>query len=272
MRRRGRGVCVDRRSAQGWSADPEEQFLLDVNIRQLRLGDGVRAYNTPEGTCVLFGDLVKTLDLPIKIDLAAKNGQRMGLQGSQPDLDRPRLGESRPIRDKSEPIAAGTVHETPDGWCVETNGIGRWFGIGVKPMTSGSALLLESEAKLPVELAMERRKARRSSSSRPSSISRAFRRCGCPIACGARRRSISWSAGASLIAPKTASRSIAIRQSMRPVKLRDLSYDAQLPTNQKGFPNALRLHAYRSDPDGKLLGPLKATHFGFGESWRSTAA
>ncbi|HEX7930798.1 MAG TPA: hypothetical protein VF470_07840, partial [Sphingomicrobium sp.] len=32
----------------GWSADPESQFLLDVNLRRLRLGDGVRAYQTPE--------------------------------------------------------------------------------------------------------------------------------------------------------------------------------------------------------------------------------
>src|SRR5688500_8301100 len=39
---------------RGWTANPEEQFLLDVSLRQLRLGDGVRAYNTPEGTCVLF--------------------------------------------------------------------------------------------------------------------------------------------------------------------------------------------------------------------------
>lgn len=26
----------------GWTADPEDQFLLDVNIRQLRLGEGSR--------------------------------------------------------------------------------------------------------------------------------------------------------------------------------------------------------------------------------------
>ena len=55
-----------------WTADPDEQFLLDVNIRQLRLGDGVRAYATPEGTCVVFGDFLTPLDLPMKIDLAAK--------------------------------------------------------------------------------------------------------------------------------------------------------------------------------------------------------
>ncbi|HYC96153.1 MAG TPA: hypothetical protein VEB39_10690, partial [Sphingomicrobium sp.] len=57
---------------EAWTADPEEQFLLDVNIRQLRLGEGVRAYQTPEGTCIVFGDFLTTLDLPMKIDLEAK--------------------------------------------------------------------------------------------------------------------------------------------------------------------------------------------------------
>ena len=55
-----------------WKADPDDQYLLDVNIRQLRLGDGVRAYNTPEGTCVVLGDFLTTLDVPMRIDRAAK--------------------------------------------------------------------------------------------------------------------------------------------------------------------------------------------------------
>jgi hypothetical protein len=44
-----------------------------------------------------------------------------------------------------------------------------------------------------------------------------------------------------------------------------LSYDAQVTTTNKGKPSLLRLRAFRSDPDGHLLGPLKATHFGFGD-------
>ena len=44
-----------------------------------------------------------------------------------------------------------------------------------------------------------------------------------------------------------------------------LSYDARLSTNARGVPSALRLRAYRSDPDANLLGPLKATHFGAGD-------
>ena len=58
--------------APAWTADPDDQFLLDVHIRQLRLGDGVRAYNTPEGTCVVLGDFLTTLDVPIHVDLSAR--------------------------------------------------------------------------------------------------------------------------------------------------------------------------------------------------------
>src|SRR5579875_1939064 len=55
-----------------WQADPDEQFILDVQIHQLRLGDTVRAYNAPEGTCVVLGDFLTALDLPIRIDLARR--------------------------------------------------------------------------------------------------------------------------------------------------------------------------------------------------------
>ncbi|MEO6534667.1 MAG: hypothetical protein ABIN72_02085, partial [Sphingomicrobium sp.] len=55
--------------ADGWTADPESQFLLDVNLHRMTLGNGVRAYQTPQGACVLFGDFLATLDVPMKIDI-----------------------------------------------------------------------------------------------------------------------------------------------------------------------------------------------------------
>ena len=68
----GVGASAPSPAGSTWRADPDDQFLLDVNIRQLRLGDGVRAYNTPEGTCVVLGDFLTTLDVPMRIDLTAK--------------------------------------------------------------------------------------------------------------------------------------------------------------------------------------------------------
>ena len=150
-----------------WTADPDEQFLLDVNIRQLRLGDGVRAYQTPEGTCVVFGDFLTTLDLPMKIDLEANKASGWAFtEENRIEIDEA-AGFAR-YGDNQERLAEGTVRETPEGWCVESAALGRWFKLGVKPVPAASMLMLESEAKLPVELAREREQ--RAARIRPASM------------------------------------------------------------------------------------------------------
>ena len=91
----------------------------------------------------------------MRIDLAAKKASGWAFKGSN-RISIDYGGDDRRLRDKSEPIGRGTIRETPEGWCVQASALARWFGIGVKPVTPGSVLLLQSEAKLPVELAMER--------------------------------------------------------------------------------------------------------------------
>src|SRR3954451_8284466 len=101
-----------------WAADPDEQFLLDVNIRQLKLGDGVRAYNTPEGTCVVLGDFLTALDVPMRIDLTTKKASSWSFkEGNRTAM----VYGGRPAAygAKTEPMAPGTIRETPDGWCVQ---------------------------------------------------------------------------------------------------------------------------------------------------------
>src|SRR4051812_37843638 len=143
-------------SAPAWTPDPEEQFILDVNIRQLRLGDTVRAYNAPEGPCVVLGDFLTALDVPMRIDLSARKASGWAFrEANRISIDAAALKVT--YGTKSEAIAPGTIRETPEGWCVQAAALGRWLGIGLKPMTSGSVLLLQSDAKLPVEFAMERK-------------------------------------------------------------------------------------------------------------------
>src|SRR6478736_7811673 len=98
-----------------WKADPEDQFLLDVNIRQLKLGDGVRAYNTPEGTCVVLGDFVTALDVPMRIDLGAKKASGWAFKESN-RITIDYAGLKASYGTKSEAIAPGTIRETPEGW------------------------------------------------------------------------------------------------------------------------------------------------------------
>ncbi len=249
--------------APAWTADPDEQFLLDVNIHQLRLGEGVRAYNTPEGTCVVLGDFLTALDVPMRIDLGAKKASGWAFSENHRITVDYGAGQAS-YAGKSEALEPGTVRETPDGWCVQTKALARWFGIGVKPMTAGSALMLQSDAKLPVELAMERAK-------RAAHIHRAsYDLAGLPQV----RVPYSMFRTPALDFVVSAGVTYRARDGMRidrqsslfaAGEVARLSYDAQLSTTAKGVPNMLRVRAYRSDPDGHLLGPLQATHVGAGD-------
>ena len=246
-----------------WSADPDEQFLLDVNIHQLRLGDTVRAYNPPEGTCVVLGDFLTALDVPMRIDLTAKKASGWAFRESN-KITIDVAGGIATYGKTSEPIAPGTIRPTPEGWCIQATALGRWFGIAVKPMTAGSALVLESDAKLPIELAMER-KQRAARLHRASfdlgslpQVRIPYRMWRAPALDFVVSGGVTYRAHDGVKVDRQSSVYAA-------GEIAHLSYDAQVTTTNTGKPNMLRVRAFRSDPDGQLLGPLKATHIGLGD-------
>lgn len=249
--------------APAWSADPDDQFLLDVHIRQLRLGDGVRAYNAPEGTCVVLGDFLTALDIPVRVDFARKKASGWAFKESN-RIEVDYAAMTAAYGAKTEALAPGTVRETPEGWCVQASALSRWFGIGVSPVTAGSVLLLQSAAKLPVELSMERQA--RAARIKPAKfdlknlpqVRIPYRMWRAPALDFVVSGGVTYRAGDGMKVDRQSSVYAA-------GEIAHLSYDAQVSTDQKGIPSALRLRGYRSDPDGRLLGPLKATHFGFGD-------
>ena len=229
----GVGASLPTAGASAWTADPDDQFLLDVNIRQLRLGDGVRAYNTPEGTCVVLGDFLTTLDVPMNIDLGDKKASGWAFKESNRISIDYGAGAS-PTARKTEPIAPGTIRETPEGWCVQTAALSRWFGIGVKPMTSGSVLVLQSDAKLPVELAMERQlraAAHQAGEIRPFEPAAGADPLSHVARAGARLRG---QRAASPIAPSDGMRVDRQSSVYAAGEIAHLSYDAQLTHRPKG--------------------------------------
>ena len=246
-----------------WAANPDDQFLLDVKLHQYRLGDGVRAYNTPEGTCIVFGDFLTTLDVPMKIDLTAKKASGWAFKETN-HISIDAGAGTVSYGGKSETLARNAIRETPEGWCVDSAALSRWFGIGVKPVTSGSVLILESEAKLPVELALERQKRAANLHQTKFDLSTLpqvrlpYRMWRAPALDFVVSGGVTYRADSGARVDRRASVFAA-------GEIAHLSYDAQVSTDEKGMPASLRIRAYRSDPDGQLLGPLKATHFGFGD-------
>ena len=259
----GGAAALAASAAASWSPDPDEQLLLDVNIRQLTLGDGARAYPTPEGVCVVLGDFLNTLDVPMKIDVAAKTASGWAFkEENRINIDRARgevaFGANR------EPLAAETVRDTPEGWCVDSKALGRWFGIGVDANPRASLLRLETKTKLPVELAIERRQ--RAQQIKPARLDLAglprvrlpYRMWRTPALDFVVSGGATYNAHSGLKVDRQASLYAAGEMVL-------MSFDARVGTNRDGIPNSVRLRAYRSDPDGELLGFLKATHFAVGD-------
>ena len=247
-----------------WVAEPDDQFLLDVNVRQQRLGDGVRAYPTPEGTCVVLGDFLTTLDVPMRIDLDAKTAKGWAFkEANRIEIDRA-AGKVR-FGTQSEALPAGAIRDVPEGWCADTGALSRWFGIKVVPRTSGSALILESQAKLPVELAIERRK-RAAQIKKNASLSLSglpqvklpYRLWRAPALDFVVSGGVTYRASTGTQVDRRAAVYAA-------GEVATLSYTAQIGSDDKGEPQNFRFRAFRSDPDGGLLGPLNATHFEFGD-------
>jgi hypothetical protein len=204
-----------------------------------------------------------TLDVPMRIDLTARKASGWAFKESN-RISIDYGAGAVTYAGKSERLAPGTIRETPEGWCVQTTALSRWFGIGVKPITGGSVLVLQSDAKLPVEMAIERQKRaehiHRASfdlSSLPQ-VRVPYRMWRTPALDFVVSAGVTYRASDGMRVDRQSSVLAA-------GEIAHLSYDAQLTTTEKGKPSLLRLRAFRSDPDANLLGPLHATHFGVGD-------
>lgn len=250
--------------ADAWIADPDSQYLLDVNIRQLRLGDPVRAYETPEGTCLVAGDFLKSLDFPITVDVAS--GTMSGwaiLEKNRIALDR-KSGHVK-FGDASERLSASAIRDTPEGWCVDSSALGRWLGIAIRPSLAGSALLIDSEAKLPVELAAERRRRAAQLKKNASVDLSSLPQVKLPYRMW-RRPALDFVVSGGVTYRAATGTKVDRRAAVYAAgEVAGLSYTAQFTTDDRGMPQTARFRAFRSDPDGGLLGPLDATHVEIGD-------
>jgi hypothetical protein len=251
-------------SGPAWSADPESQYLLDLQIRQRALGDGVRAYPVPEGTCVILGDLVTALDLPIRIDLATKRAAGWAFkEANRLNIDRA-AGKVSFGASGHEAIAPTAIRDAPDGWCIETATLSRWLGLTMESRTDAALLLLDSKDKLPVELAAERREraARLTRANLPLTalprVTLPYRMWRTPSVDVMVDAGVTYSAGSGARVDHRTSILAA-------GEVLQMSYEARVGVSRAGKPTGLRFRAYRSDPDGGLLGPLKATHAAVGD-------
>jgi hypothetical protein len=254
----------DNSTSSAWKASDDDSWLFDLRSGQYRLGDGIRGYQTPDGTCVDLADVIIALDLPIRLDKKLRRATGWVFDERRTILIDREAGEVR-LGSRIVRITPAMVHDTPEGWCVATTALSDWLGVKLAPDLSNAILRLESAEKLPFQLQAERRA--RAAGLRPreqfdlASLPQAdapYRMWGAP----------SVDVVASMVYTNDSLTGANFQQRYEffaSAEVAKTTVEARLASDAHGVPESLRLRAYRSDPEAKLLGPLRATHFALGD-------
>ncbi|MFU7527109.1 carboxypeptidase regulatory-like domain-containing protein [Qipengyuania sp. ASV99] len=248
-----------------WRANEDDYLFLQLVIRNYKLNLDVRGYQTDRGVCLDLADVIQSLDLPIRIDKKSRRATGwLFAEDQQFTLDR--VSNTVQNMNTGRAPVAQDIYDTPEGWCVDTNALSRWFGITFQPDLFNAVVRLETEDELPFMQAIERRSRAARLRNRPAQFDlsqyasadmeyRAWRapsvdfvtqagvRTGRGTRGGQEGRIELYAAGEALGA----------------------SYFARVATDDQLKPQALRLRAYRYDPAASLLGPLGATQVAAGD-------
>ena len=247
-----------------WQANDDDALLLDVRSGGYRVGEALRGYQTPGGVCVDLADTIQALDLPVRLDRKSRRATGWIFAEDQIFvLDR----EQNTVQNMNNKIAlgGGEVHDTPEGWCVQTASLSRWFGVRITPDLSNATLVLDSDKPLPFLAAIQRQsRAARLRPNKPFDLSllphaelpyRAFRAPSVDalIKVGLRYE------------PQFGTLRETRYELYSSGELGGASFESRMASDALGGPATLRLRAYRNDPAGTLLGPLKATQVAAGD-------
>ncbi|WP_330662184.1 carboxypeptidase-like regulatory domain-containing protein [Erythrobacter sp.] len=248
-----------------WQASDDDFLFLQLVIENYRLTYDVRGYQTDRGICLDLADVIQSLDLPIRIDKKSRRATGwLFAEDQEFTIDRV-SGTVQNMNTGRAPLASD-IYDTPEGWCVDTNALSRWFGITFRPDLYNAMVRLESDKDLPFMQAIERRSraARLRKAPRNFDLAqypqapleyRAWRTPSLDVVAqagvqfgeggrdGAQGRVELYAAGEALGA----------------------SYFARLATDDRLNPQAVRFRGYRNDPDGELLGPLGARQVAIGD-------
>jgi len=251
-------------AADSWAPNDDDSWLFDVRSGQYRLGDGVRGYQTPQGVCVDLADVVLALDLAVRVDKKLRRAtgwvfdERRSLT-----IDRD-AGEVR-AGSQSFRLNATTIRDTPAGWCVDLDSLNQWLGVPLTADLSNAVLRVDTKDKLPFQLAAERRA--RAAGIRPQAqfdlkslpqAARPYQAWATP--------SVDVVASAGVVSDERGGSYVQGRYEIFAAgEVLGQSFDARLSSDNEGVPDSLRMRLYRTDPEGRLLGPLRATHYGVGD-------
>ena len=255
--------------ADNWSPGEDDALLLELQSGQYKIGEPLRGYQTPEGVCVDFGDLIQALDLPVRLDKKSRRATGW-LFAEDQKITIDRDSNTVQIVNGKREIASGAIRDTPEGWCMNLDALSGWLGVRLKPDLSNLVVRLDSDQKLPFLEAIER-KSRAARLRKPQNTQ--FDLAAMPHADAPYRTWRTPSVDVQVQAQWNQRSGGQVQyEALASGEVAGLSYDARVSGSNNPLPDSLRLRLYRKDPNAALLGPLKATSFALGDVDTPTTA
>jgi len=248
----------------GYTAVEEDSLLLQLQVNGYRLSNELRGYQTPGGVCVDLADVIQSLDLPIRLDKKSRRATGWTFAESQKFvLDRD--SNTVQIVNNSRAIQPGELHDTPEGWCIDTRTLAGWLGVSLTTNLRNSSLVLASDRPLPFMQAIERQsRAARLRPERGEQDLSGYPQARQPYAMW-RLPSVDVVAQSDFRADSGRTRLNARYEIFASGEVARASVDMRLASDENGVPDSLRMRAYRMDPEGRMLGPLRATQIVVGD-------
>lgn len=244
-------------SPDGFTPSEDDYVLLQMSVRKYRLLNDIRGYQTPDGVCVDMGDVIRALDLPIRLDKKSRRATGWIFAESQ-TLKVERDSNTVQIVNNRRPLQPGEIYDTPEGWCVDTDTLAGWFDVRLTVDLRDAAIVLDSETPLPFIQAIERKsRAAQLRPDRDRDLS-GYPQARQPYAMW-RMPSVDVVAETSYHADSGRDRLETRYELFASGEVARASFDVRLASDAKAVPETLRVRAYRMDPSGGMLGPLDAT-------------
>ena len=246
--------------------DPDTALLFEARIGRMRIGNGIRAFETEAGLCLDFGDVAHALQLAVKLE-DGKSRARGWAFSEDHRIDIDRAAGRVEFGSHYEEIAPGSFWRSRSGWCVRADDLARWIGVRLEPDLTNAVLAVESDKELPIEQAAKRAIA----ADRLRDITAGAREEE-PL----EKRVLPYRAwripsvdlsvrlGTSR-EPRAGRKHTASYELFAAGELAYFSAQARLASDRNAVPRSLRMRFFREDAGAGLLGPLHATYVGFGD-------
>ncbi len=254
--------AVSGAQAEEWKPSEDDALLLELQSSGYKLGEPLRGYQTPSGVCVDFADFIQALDLPIRLDKKSRRATGWLFAEDQRFVIDRDANSVQTVNGLGK-IGDSAIADSPEGWCIALSALSSWTGVTLKADLGNQSIQLSSAKPLPFLEAIQRR-SRAARLRKPAD--QTFDLAQMPRSDTPYQTWRTPSVDVQLDAAWQGGNTPQLRaEALASGEVLGVSYTARLAGSSENGPETLRLRAFRIDPEGGLLGPLRATQIAAGD-------